>query len=263
MLSQNAESTLNCVMKAFGETSDKERTARVQTSCLNSIKFAIVLTKQLPQPLKKHLATLLSLKHKSEDEKKDAKVARAAVELLQRICELDSSWISKIDKNLSHDLIQHLENRKDLIVEVQMGQMKMKHDIGRDLRIATCHCISKLEEFGVFDSSKDIVNALVQHSERDIRKSAVMELNDVVVAQFDMLGYLLPRTTSGSTHYNPEKGGLLNRALQTHKKLCSGAKNAKVEQALRRFLESIRSAAAGESKFVELDRKLSTTEDEN
>jgi hypothetical protein len=119
MLSQNADSTLSCVMKAFAEGKDKERTARVQTSCLNSIKFGIDLTKTLPQPLKKHLTSLLNLKHKSEDEKKDPKVARAAVELLQRICELDSSWISKIDKNLSHNLIQHLENRKDLIVEVR------------------------------------------------------------------------------------------------------------------------------------------------
>mgnify|MGYP001421366608 FL=1 len=119
MLSQNADSTLSCVMKAFAEGKDKERTARVQTSCLNSIKFGIDLTNTLPQPLKKHLTSLLNLKHKSEDEKKDAKVARAAVELLQRICELDSSWISKIDKNLSHNLVQHLENRKDLIVEVR------------------------------------------------------------------------------------------------------------------------------------------------
>ena len=113
----------------------------------------------------------------------------------------------------------------------------------------------------MFDSSKGIIDDLVKHSERDIRKSAVMELNDVVVAQFDMLGYLLPRTSTGSSHYSAEKGGLLNRGLQTHKKLCTGATNSKIEQALRRFLDSIRSAAAGESKFIELDKKLSTNDD--
>jgi len=245
MLSQNADSTLSCFMKAF-----EKKSAIGKTSCLNSIKFGIGLTKQLPQSLKKYLATLLNLKQTH------VKVARAAVELLQKITELDSSFISKsLFKTLSSDIVQHLENRKDLIVEVQMGQMKMKHDIGRDLRIATCHCITKLEECGVFNSTEDVVNSIVKESERDIRKSAVMELNDVVVAQFDMLGYLLPRTATGSSHYGGEKG-LLNRGLQTHKKLCTGAKNAKVELALRRFLDSIRSAAAGEAKFIELDAKV-------
>ena len=59
-----------------------------------------------------------------------------------------------------------------------------------------------------------------------------------------------------SSHYKD----IFTRVNVTYKKLVVASKDAKVERALRRFLDAIRNGASGEKEYIELDGKISKGE---
>lgn len=250
LVAAGSTSATSTMLLQLDSESDEESRNQVQSCVLRSLRSGIELLGNVPREFLDNLNTFVNLKSR------DAKVACATVDLLRAIVVVDPMCVSKFLSENVKDLVAHLDVRKDLIVEVAMGVMKMKTDYGKNLRMATCHCLTAIlrsKSLRILTAG-DIIDELVEKANRDIRKSTDMELKENVVVSFEMLGVLLSRY--GDRKYYEGKSGLIKRVSKTVQKLVkvkgSARKGDKVFLACSKFMSDISPTARGIKDYKEL-----------